>query len=169
MPAGETPFTYAYYAIALFGAAMTPVRGVLLLQRRGRGRLDRSSDLNENRANVFIGFPLGGLLSLAIMACAHLVLAPRRHRRRPAVAGRPAGRRRSSASSGLAVALVGIFAATFGAALETSLSAGYTVAQYFGWPWGKHLRPRQASRFHVVVLMAIVVGDADRAAAASTR
>ena len=45
---------------------------------------------------------------------------------------------------GLAIALIGIFAATFGAALETSLSAGYTVAQYLGWPWGKHLRPRRS-------------------------
>jgi manganese transport protein len=59
---------------------------------------------------------------------------------------------------GLVIALVGIFAATFGAALETSLSAGYTVAQYLGWPWGKGLRPRDASRFHVVCLLAIVAG-----------
>ena len=36
--------------------------------------------------------------------------------------------------------ILGIFAATFGAALETALSAGYTVAQYLGWPWGKHVR-----------------------------
>src|SRR6185503_1512416 len=56
----------------------------------------------------------------------------------------------------LAAALIGLFAATFGAALETSLSAGYTMAQYLGWPWGKRLRPRQASRFHVVILMAII-------------
>ena len=29
--------------------------------------------------------------------------------------------------------VVGILAATFGAALETTLSSGYTIAQYFGW------------------------------------
>ena len=39
-PARAIP-TYFYYAIALFGAAMTPVRGVLLLVRRGRGEVDR--------------------------------------------------------------------------------------------------------------------------------
>ena len=38
---------------------------------------------------------------------------------------------------GLAIALIGIFAATFGAALETSMSAGYTLSQYLGWQWGK--------------------------------
>ena len=137
------------------------LRGVLLLQRRGRGRLDDRATSTENRANVLIGFPLGGLLSLAIMACAHLVLAPAdigvdqlSQVALPvaAVVGK----------LGLAVALIGIFAATFGAALETSLSAGYTVAQYLGWPWGKHLRPREASRFHVVILLAILAGDADR-------
>jgi Mn2+/Fe2+ NRAMP family transporter len=50
-----------------------------------------------------------------------------------------------------------MFAAIFSAALETSLSAGYTVAQFYGWQWGKYVRPREASRFHLVVLLSIVV------------
>ena len=70
---------------------------------------------------------------------------------------------------GLAFAILGIFAATFGAALETALSAGYTVAQYFGWQWGKYVRPRQAARFHLVVLLAIVVAALVGDHAASTR
>jgi len=57
---------------------------------------------------------------------------------------------------GLAVALVGFGAATFGAALETGLSCGYSIAQYFGWSWGKLVRPRQAARFHTVVLLASI-------------
>jgi Mn2+/Fe2+ NRAMP family transporter len=61
---------------------------------------------------------------------------------------------------GLAVAILGFFAATFGAALETGLSAGYTVAQYFGWSWGKRLKPRDAARFHIVVLVSILLGAA---------
>ena len=44
---------------------------------------------------------------------------------------------------GLALVLIGIFAATFGAALETALSSGYVIAQYLGWPWGKHMRTAQ--------------------------
>jgi Mn2+/Fe2+ NRAMP family transporter len=58
---------------------------------------------------------------------------------------------------GLAVVFVGLFAATFGAALETGLSAGYTVAQFFGWPWGKFQRPRDASRFHLVVMISLLL------------
>jgi Mn2+/Fe2+ NRAMP family transporter len=54
--------------------------------------------------------------------------------------------------------LVGIFAATFGAALETALSAGYTVGQFLGWQWGKFVKPREAARFHVLVLVTLIVG-----------
>ena len=74
--------TYFYYAIALFGAAMTPYEVFFFSSGGGRGALD-PTDLTINRANVFIGFPLGGLLSLALMAASALVLPPRRHRRRP--------------------------------------------------------------------------------------
>ncbi|MET0577407.1 MAG: divalent metal cation transporter [Ilumatobacteraceae bacterium] len=153
VPSQETPFTYAYFAIALFGAAMTPYEVFFF----SSGAVEdgwTTRDLNENRANVLIGFPLGGLLSLAIMACAHLVLAPRD------IGVDELSQVALPVASvvgklGLAVALIGIFAATFGAALETSLSAGYVVAQYLGWPWGKHVEPRGAARFHVVVMLAI--------------
>jgi Mn2+/Fe2+ NRAMP family transporter len=113
-------------------------------------------DLALNRANVYIGFPLGGLLSLALMASAHLVLAPRQISvDELAQVVLPAAF--VVGKLGLAAALLGIFAATFGAALETALSAGYTVSQYFGWQWGKYVRPREAARFHVVVLLAVVL------------
>ncbi len=51
-----------------------------------------------------------------------------------------------------------MFAATFGAALETALSCGYTIAQYFGWQWGKFVRPREASRFHLVMIICLILG-----------
>lgn len=153
VPHGESGFSYAYYAIALFGAAMTPYEVFFFSSGAVEdGWTER--DLGENRINVLIGFPLGGILSLAIMTCAHLVLAPRgidveQLSQVALPVASVVGR------LGLAVVLLGIFAATFGAALETSLSAGYVVAQYFGWPWGKRHAPSQAARFHVVVLLAI--------------
>ena len=72
----RTSFTYAYFGIALFGAAMTPYEVFFFSSRRGRGALDASRTSALNRANVYIGFPLGGVLSLSIMALAALVLAP---------------------------------------------------------------------------------------------
>jgi Mn2+/Fe2+ NRAMP family transporter len=155
---GEGRPTYWYYAIALFGAAMTPYE-VFFFSSGGVEEKWDKSDLNLNRANVFIGFPLGAMLSLAIMSCAAIVLAPRgiavSHLSQVALpVAATLGR------LGLAVALLGFFAATFGAALETGLSAGYTVAQYFGWPWGKATKPVDAARFHAVVLLTILIAVA---------
>ncbi|MCU1359324.1 MAG: hypothetical protein JWN99_613 [Ilumatobacteraceae bacterium] len=155
IPHSENIFTYAYYGIALFGAAMTPYEVFFF----SSGAVEdgwTAKDLGENKINVFIGFPLGALLSLAIMACAHLVLAPR-HINVEQLSQVALPVASSVGRLGLAVVLIGIFAATFGAALETSLSAGYVVSQYFGWPWGKYQAPRDAPRFHLVVLASIIV------------
>ncbi|MFN8185163.1 MAG: hypothetical protein U0R23_12155, partial [Candidatus Nanopelagicales bacterium] len=32
-----------------------------------------------------------------------------------------------------------------------------TFAQYFGWTWGKRVAPREAARYHVVVLAAVLI------------
>jgi Mn2+/Fe2+ NRAMP family transporter len=155
VPSQETPFTYAYFAIALFGAAMTPYEVFFFSSGAVEERWTRS-DLAINRANVFVGFPLGAALSLSLMVGAALVLQPRNISvDQLSQVGLPTVF--ALGKVGLATVLLGIFAATFGAALETALSAGYTVAQYLGWPWGKHLRPDQAPRFHLVVLLSIVV------------
>jgi len=108
-----------------------------------------------NRANVYVGFPLGGVLSLSIMAMAALVLAPLHI----GVDTLPQVALPVAATTGkiaLACVILGIFAATFGAALETGLSTGYTIAQYFGWQWGKYVKPRQAARFHIAILVAVL-------------
>ncbi|MGW6194711.1 NRAMP family divalent metal transporter [Kribbella sp. NPDC055110] len=147
--------TYAYYAIALFGAAMTPYE-VFFFSSGGVEERWTRRDLVTERTNVFIGFPLGGLLSLAIMGCAAVLFLP-------------AGIQVDTLGQvtlpvavalgkiGLAVVLIGVFAATFGAALETALSCGYTIAQYRGWQWGKFVRPREASRFHVVIIVCLAL------------
>jgi Mn2+/Fe2+ NRAMP family transporter len=150
----ETPFTYAYYGIALFGAAMTPYE-VFFFSSGAVEEKWSDSDLATNRANVFIGFPLGGLLSLALMAGASLALAPRGISV-DALSQVALPTAFVMGKIGLAILLVGIFAATFGAALETALSAGYTVAQYLGWQWGKFVKPRDAARFHALVLGTLI-------------
>ena len=156
IPHGENVFTYAYYGIALFGAAMTPYE-VFFFSSGGVEEKWSAADLATERANVFVGFPLGGLLSLAIMTIAFLVLAPASISvdTLPQVALPVAV---VLGKVGLAVVIIGIFAATFGAALETALSAAYTVAQYLGWQWGKSVEPKEAARFHAVALLSILAG-----------
>ncbi len=152
----ENIFTYAYFGIALFGAAMTPYEVFFFSSGAVEERWTRK-DLALNRANVYVGFPLGGALSLSIMAIASLVLAPMHIGvdTLPQVALPVAV---VSGKIALACAILGIFAATFGAALETGLSAGYCLGQYFGWQWGKYVRPREAARFHVVVIVMVLLG-----------
>ena len=154
IPPTETGLTYAFFAIALLGAAMTPYE-VFFFSSGAVEEHWTVQDLNLNRANVYVGFPLGGLLSIAIMAAAAIFLRPQGivpdslgHLTLPVAAG--AGR------VGVAILLVGMFAAIFSAALETSLSAGYTVSQFFGWQWGTFVSPKEASRFHVVVIGSIL-------------
>jgi Mn2+/Fe2+ NRAMP family transporter len=152
--AGEGHPTYLYYGIALFGAAMTPYEVFFFSSGAVEEKWTRK-DLMINRANVYIGFPLGGFLSLAIMGCTAVVLSPLdvevdhfSQLSLPVV--------QATGKVGFAFLIVGLVAATFGAALETSLSAGYTVAQYFGWQWGKYVAPKNAARFHLVVLLSIL-------------
>jgi len=153
-PATESWPTYLFFAVALLGAAMTPYEVFFFSSGAVEEHWTRR-DLMVNRANVYLGFSLGGLLSLAIMAGAAVVLRPRgisadhlSQMALPVAVG--------LGKVGLAILYVGMFAAIFSAALETALSAGYTVAQYLGWQWGKYVRPREASRFHLVVLVSIV-------------
>jgi Mn2+/Fe2+ NRAMP family transporter len=154
-PTSEGLPVYFYYAIALFGAAMTPYE-VFFFSSGGVEEKWSKKDIITERINVFIGFPLGGLLSLAIAAVAALVLMPNnisvdtlgQVALPVAVAG---------GKLALAVAILGFVAATFGAALETGLSCGYSAAQYFGWQWGKFVRPRQAARFHLVILLTLIL------------
>ena len=156
LPEGEHAASYWFYAVALFGAAMTPYEVFFFSSGAVEERWTRK-DLSQNRLNVLTGFPLGGLLSVAIAGCAAVVLMPR-------------GIEVSSlsqivlpvAQAGgtllMAVVIVGIVAATFGAALETALSSGYTLAQYFGWSWGKFRRPVRAARFHLSMIVALLLG-----------
>jgi manganese transport protein len=105
---------------------------------------------------VLIGFPLGGLLSLAIAGCAATFLLPQAI----AVTSLPQVVMPVVEGGGriaLAIAILGIVAATFGAALETALSIGYSLAQFLGWTWGKSHRPTRAARFHLTLIVCVLI------------
>src|SRR5690606_5262116 len=141
--------TYLFYAVTLFAAAMTPY-AVFFYSSGGVEENWSPSDVRMQRISVLLGFPLGGLLSAGIAAAAAVVLFPTGMDVEtigqvvlPLAVG--------MGVAGVAVALLGFFAATVGAAFETGLSCGYMLAQYFGWSWGKRLRPVQGARFHLTV------------------
>jgi Mn2+/Fe2+ NRAMP family transporter len=154
--ASGNPLSYWYFAVALFGAAMTPYE-VFFFSSGAVEEKWTKEDLGTERANVFVGFPLGGILSLAIAACAAVVLLPE------AIEVTTLSQvvlpvAQAGGQLALAFVIVGILAATFGAALETTLSSGYTLAQFFGWSWGKFRRPAQAARFHIAMMVCLLIG-----------
>lgn len=156
LPDTEKATTYWFYAVALFGAAMTPYE-VFFFSSGAVEEGWTTKDLAQSRMNVLVGFPLGGILSLSIAACAAVVLLPQ------AIAVTSLSQVVLPVVEGggkllLAVIIVGVVAATFGAALETTLSAGYTLAQFNGWSWGKFRRPAQAARFHLTMIICVIVG-----------
>lgn len=154
-PAQESWTTYAYFGVALFGAAMTPYE-VFFFSSGGVEERWTEKDIGVMRANVLVGFPLGGLLSVAIAGCAAVVFLPQ------GIAVETLGQvglpvAVALGKVGLAVVVLGFFAATFGAACETGLSVGYSLAQYGGFPWGKYVKVRDAAGFHVILLLATVL------------
>lgn len=153
IPSSESLPTYAYFAIAQLGSVISVYQIFFFTS----GVIEEGwtpSDLVVARANIFLGFPIGMVLALSLMILGTMVFLPR-------------GIDPSSLSQvglptafalgrwGLVVLLLGMFAAVFGASLEAALSCGYTVAQYFGWQWGKYVRPVDAARFHLAVFASI--------------
>ncbi|MGR6318738.1 divalent metal cation transporter [Micromonospora soli] len=154
--AGESGSVYWFVAVALFASTVSPYE-VFFFSSGGVEERWSRADLAHARSNVLIGFPVGGFLALSLIAVATVAYHP---------SGTPLGSLDQVArpvatalgGGGLAVAVLAFFAVTFGAALETGLSAAYAVAQYFGWQWGKRVSPREAARFHSVLLVSVLLG-----------
>jgi manganese transport protein len=158
VPNGEGVPTYFFYAVSLFGACVVPYQ-VIFFSSGGREEKWTVKSIPEMRLNTLVGFPLGGLLSIAIMLVAVPTLRPLQlnvsHLGQVAL---PVAQ--ALGVTGIATALLGFFAATFAATAEAALSTGYLVAQYFGRPWGKRHKPSEAPLFHVVCLASLVVATA---------
>lgn len=157
-PAGETWATYLFFMCALVGAQMTPYESDFF----GSGAVEsrwRAKDKAEMRVNVFVGFPLGALIAIGIQAAAYLVFfQPGVHVEHLSQTTLPVSI--ALGKLGLAIAITGVFAVTFGATLETLFAAGYDVSQYFGWSWGKLQEPVRASRFMALVALLVVAACA---------
>jgi manganese transport protein len=152
--AGESWGAYLFFVVVLIGAQMTPYEMFFFSSGAVESRW-RPKDLVEMRINVIVGFPLGGLLAVAIQAVAFLVFfEPGVRVEHISQTALPVAV--ALGKLGLVIAIIGIFAATFGATLETLLATGYDIAQYFGWSYGKVQEPARASRFTSVTLLILL-------------
>ncbi len=142
---GGNRLVYLYFVVGILGSALTPYEVYFY----SSGAVEDNwgpKDLRINKITSLAGYSLGATLSLALIVLAAQVFLPQGIS--PQFLGTPAlGVEAVLGKIGLLLALIGILFAVGGAAIETSFSGAYNVAQFFGWQWGKRERPSRAPRF----------------------
>lgn len=145
---------YWFVAVSVLGASVSPY----LYYFYSSGAIEENWDtsyLAMNRVVAGIGMSFGGLLSVAVLVLAAVLLHPTGQDIKDyhdltklvtPVLGRP--------GFWLLVASLGV--ACFGATLEISLSLAYLVAQGFGWKWGQDLQPSDDARFSMTYTLLVV-------------
>src|SRR3569832_1281333 len=109
-----------------------------------------------NRLTTIIGFSLGSLLAIALLVNAAVLFRPLHAD--PQLVGTvalevaiPYGK------TGLQITKNKKQNTNNDAADETCLSSAYSVAQFFGWEWGRYKRPHEAPRFTLAWLTAFAL------------
>ena len=151
VPSWHPSALYAYFVVGVVGAALVPYEVYFY----SSGAIEDGwgvKDLNLNRANVILGFGLGGLLSIALIMVSAQIFAPLQVD--PGYLGTTAlGAQHAYGETGLLLGLLGMLFAIGGAAVECAFSGAYTLAQFAGWEWGKYRGPRGAPRFTLTWLI----------------
>jgi Mn2+/Fe2+ NRAMP family transporter len=137
--------TFGYFSVAILSAVMFPYE-VYFYSSGGIEEGWGPKDMLKNRITSIVGMGLGSLLAITILANSAQLFGPVNVD--PEVPGSaalqaaiPFGR------WGLILALLGMFFAVAGAAVETCMANAYGIAQFFGWMWGRHKKPWEAPRF----------------------
>jgi len=150
---------FSYFGVAILSAVMFPYEAYFYSSggiEEGWG----SKDLTTNRVTTTVGFGLGSLLAITILASSAqlfgpALVGPQEPGTSALEAAIPFGR------AGLITALLGMLMAVAGAAVETCMSNAYALAQFFGWEWGRHKKPWEAPRFTIAwigfMLLALVI------------
>jgi Mn2+/Fe2+ NRAMP family transporter len=139
--------TFAYFGVAIVSAVLFPYEAYFY----SSGGIEEQwgpKDLPNNRMTTTVGFALGSLLAISILASSAQLfgpvnVGPETPGTSALEAAIPYGK------TGLLIALLGMLIAIAGAAVETCMANAYSVAQFFGWEWGRHKKPWEAPRFTV--------------------
>jgi manganese transport protein len=152
----ESPLLYAYFAVGLLGAAMTPYEVYFY----SSGAVEEQwgpKDLGLNKTNAMIGYGLGGFLSFALMIVGGSLFLDKGIE--PEFLGSiTLGAEVPLGQIGLLLALVGILFAVGGAAIDTLFSGAYNLAQFLGWEWGRYRHPSGAPRFTLTWIVLLLLG-----------
>ena len=158
VPESHGAAIYWYFIVGLVAAALMPYEIYFYSSGAVEEGWDER-DMMVNRANAFIGFGLGGLISVAILVASAQVLkpagiSPDSLGTVALVAEVPYG------ETGMLLAFVGILFAVGGATIDTAFSAAYNLAQHQGWRWGKRFRLLSEPRFTLSLAGFLILGFA---------
>ena len=149
---------YAYFAVGLMSSIMLPYETYFY----AAGAIEdgwNPGDIRLNRVITIIGFGLGAILALSLLIIGAAFFNPLQiELSLPETAAlAPA---LHFGKWGLILALLGMFFAFGGAAIENGLTGAYNLAHFFGWPWGKYRPPENASRFTLSWMVMFIVAAA---------
>ena len=156
-PAASTRdlLAYAYFVVALISAIMFPYE----LYFYSSGAIEdgwSKSDLPVNRVTTVVGFGLGALMAITILAVSAQQFGPRGIS--PDLIGTVVMEPGLAFGKlGILLGLLGILFAIAGAAIETCLACAYALSQFFGWRWGRHRPPRETPLFTIAWVVVFVV------------
>ncbi len=159
VPSFHDSTLYFYFVVGVFSAALMPYEVHFYSSGAVEEGWDESS-LGENRLNAIVGYGLGGLLACALVVVSGFLFHPLGVD--PNDLGTVALPAQSSfGETGLLLALGGIMFCVGGAAIDSSFSASYNLAQFLGWEWGRYRGPARAPRFTaswlVFLLLAMMI------------
>lgn len=150
-------WTYLYFAVGIMAATFMPYEVYFYSSGAIEEKWKPKSDMSVNRMNTIIGFVLGGLVVAGIIVMSAELL--RANGIDPQLLGTPIlGSLVTLGKLGVVLALLGAVFTIGGAAVESSLSGAYTLAQFLGWPWGKHKDPLKVPKFTLTWLVMLVAG-----------
>ena len=139
--------TFGYFCVAIVSAVLFPYE-VYFYSSGGIEEEWGPKDLLTNRITSILGMGLGSLLAISILANSAQLFGPANIS--PEIPGSAALEAAIPFGKwGLILALLGMLFAVAGAAVETCMANAYSIAQFFGWKWGRHKKPWDAPRFTV--------------------
>ena len=149
---------YWYIAVGILGATISPY----MFHFYGSGAIEDKwgeDSLGANRITAALGMSFGAVMSVAVLVCSALVLAPRSiqvdHYEQAALVLIPALGR-----WGLPIFAGTLGVCCFGAAMEVSLATSYMVSQTLGWNWGENKKPDREARFSMTYVIMLLFGGA---------
>src|SRR5437868_4240567 len=136
---------YWYFAVGIFSAMLMEYE----VHFYSSGAIEEDwtpKDLGENFMVAALGSLLGSLLTVALLAVGVILFLP--HGIFPQILSTAVWSGASPfAQRALIAAIAGCLACLAGAAVETALSGGYNVCQFFNLRWGKNVPPKSVPLF----------------------